>query len=229
MKKTIFLLAFMVLVISCQTTQKNNVNEEILWINSSEVSCEGAGPMLCLEVQRGETFNASKWQLFYSGIEGFIFESGNIYKLKVKKEKLNPDEIPADGSSVKYTLIEVLSKKQDATLRLQDIWVATSLNGKELTFKDEKNRPRLEFQIAERKINGKGTCNTFFGDIKNVSETQLEINDKIGTTMMACPEMDTETAFFETLPKVKTYKIADNELQFFDADNNKVLQFKKID
>ncbi len=123
----------------------------------------------------------------------------------------------------------MLSKKQDATLRLHDIWVATWLNGKKLTFKDEENRPRLELQISERKIYGKGTCNTFFGTIENISETQLEISDKMGSTMMACPEMAIETAFFEALPKVKTYKITAKGLQLFDAENNEIIRFKKVD
>lgn len=124
---------------------------------------------------------------------------------------------------------EVSSKKEITTLLLNDIWVATSLNGKELTINNEKNRPRLELKIAERKIYGKGTCNTFFGNIKNVSETQLEISDKIGSTKMACPEMSIESAFLNTLPKVKTYKIADNNLTFFNAENNEILKFKKVD
>lgn len=217
------------MMISCGTMQKNNTNEETLWVNSTKVPCEGVAPMHCLEVQRGETLEVNKWQLFYSGIEGFTFEPGNIYKLKVKKEELEPDEIPADASSVKYTLVEVLSKKQDATLRLHDIWVATSLNGKELTFKNEKNRPRLEFKIAERKIYGKGVCNRFFGTIEKVSETQLEISDKMGSTMMACPKMDIETSFLQTLPKVKTYKIKNNQLTLFDTENKEIIRFKKVD
>lgn len=130
---------------------------------------------------------------------------------------------------IKYPLIKTRSKKQDVTSRLHDIWVATSLNGKELTFNDEKNRPRLEIQIAERKIYGKGTCNTFFGDIENVSETQLEISDKLGSTLMACPEMEIETDFFNTLPKVKTYKFVDNNLLLLDTENSEILRFKRVD
>ena len=45
-----------------------------------------------------------------NGIEGFNFEAGYEYRLKVKKTHLsNP---PADGSSIIYTLLEILSKTQ---------------------------------------------------------------------------------------------------------------------
>lgn len=222
-----YLLVFT--AVYCGVLQNKNLKEMIFWVNSTKVPCAGTASTHCLEVQKGEVLDAEKWELFYNEIEGFAFNPGNIYKLKVKVEELDPKDIVADASTVKYTLIKILSKKQDVTLRLHDIWVVTLLNGKELTFNDEENRPRLELQISEKKIYGKGTCNTFFGTIKKVSATQLEISYKIGSTLMACPKMEIEATFFATLPKVKTYKIANNNLMLFDTKNKEIIRLKKTD
>ena len=50
------------------------------------------------------------WNLFYSQIEGFSYEPGYEYVLQVRKEKI--DNPPADGSSIRYRLVKVVSKTQ---------------------------------------------------------------------------------------------------------------------
>lgn len=47
---------------------------------------------------------------YFSEIEGFSFERGNNYKLRIKQITLAHP--PMDGGSVRYELIEVLSKKE---------------------------------------------------------------------------------------------------------------------
>ncbi len=47
---------------------------------------------------------------YFSEIEGFTFERGNNYKLRIKQITLAHP--PMDGGSVRYELIEVLSKKE---------------------------------------------------------------------------------------------------------------------
>jgi hypothetical protein len=49
------------------------------------------------------------WQNFYEEIEGFQYEAGFEYEIQVEVRKIaNP---PADGSSLKYVLRRVISKK----------------------------------------------------------------------------------------------------------------------
>lgn len=66
--------------------------------------------MKCLQIQESETLDPEGWQLFYDRIEGFDYQPGYIYKLFIKKEKLNPATVPADGSSIKYTLVKMVEK-----------------------------------------------------------------------------------------------------------------------
>jgi hypothetical protein len=70
--------------------------------------CYGAhGPEKCLQVKEN---GAANWQLFYNRIRGFTYEEGYEYELIVNREKVvNP---PADGSSLKYTLVKEVSKRK---------------------------------------------------------------------------------------------------------------------
>lgn len=74
-------------------------------IASQTKDCTGVAPMKCLQVKEKES---DSWQNLYSNIEGFTYEPGFEYILKVKTEKIeNP---PMDGSSTRYILVEEISK-----------------------------------------------------------------------------------------------------------------------
>lgn len=103
MKKIAFLAgAFLLTACSMQQTL---TQDSLLYVNAQTKECSGVGPMTCLQVRTTED---QGWQLFYQKIEGFDFEPGYQYQLQVHKETIaNP---PADGSSIKYTLVKVISK-----------------------------------------------------------------------------------------------------------------------
>ncbi|WP_460687144.1 DUF4377 domain-containing protein [Niabella aquatica] len=108
-------ILFFLMLLSCtgyrsSVPQLNN-GEYIYWINSATKDCQGVGPMKCLEVQKNDTLEPGKWQLFYSQIEGFTYEPGYVYQLIIKEEQIPADRVPADGSSIKYTLVKQLEKK----------------------------------------------------------------------------------------------------------------------
>lgn len=81
------------------------------WVNSQQIDCVGVGPMKCLQIQKGETYQPDTWELFYANIKGFNYEEGYIYKLLVKEEQLAAQNVPADGSSISYVLVEMVEKK----------------------------------------------------------------------------------------------------------------------
>ncbi|MDE5490711.1 DUF4377 domain-containing protein [Elizabethkingia meningoseptica] len=83
----------------------NDAKSETFVIASKQVDCTGVGKQKCYLVKEGDSKN---WGYMYQSIEGFIYEPGYEYVLKVKTEKIpNP---PADGSSIKYILEKVVSK-----------------------------------------------------------------------------------------------------------------------
>jgi gas vesicle protein len=70
------------------------------------VDCQGGKPMHCLSVKGADINNG---QLYYSAIEGFNFEPGYNYKLKVKK--LNKTVNPKDDTIPQWTLVQVVKKE----------------------------------------------------------------------------------------------------------------------
>jgi hypothetical protein len=105
------LIILLLVVTSCKSSNSENKASGITyWINSSRVPCVGVGPMECLEVRQSES---ADWQLFYSNIEGFNYEPGFLYRIKVREEKRDPENMPADVSSVRYILVSVEEKIPD--------------------------------------------------------------------------------------------------------------------
>jgi len=77
-----------------------------LFVAPELVDCVGVGPRTCMQVRESPE---ESWELFYSGIEGFEFEPGFFYELRVEiHHVLDP---PADGSSLRYVLDRIVEKK----------------------------------------------------------------------------------------------------------------------
>ena len=80
---------------------------EILTIGPYRTTCFGPFEQECyLEYNEEE----QKWHFFYESIQGFDFEPGYIYRLKVRLEE-RPEGIQ-DVGKYEYHLIEVLSKEE---------------------------------------------------------------------------------------------------------------------
>ncbi len=85
---------------------------QTLWVADKRAECTGVVPMQCLMVQQttanSQQPNANDWQYLYQEIDGFSWQQGKVSKIKVKVSHLDPKQIPADGSSISYQLLEVL-------------------------------------------------------------------------------------------------------------------------
>jgi len=103
-----------------------NISESlvsILYVDSKLIDCVGIAIQQCMLVK--ETQN-SDWKFFYDQIEGFEFQPGYAYKLKVQITKIK--NYPTDSSSLKYTLVEILDKNNvDNIIQTNDGVFTTSL------------------------------------------------------------------------------------------------------
>lgn len=93
--------------ISALTGCSSQSSGEVLrmWIAPELAECTGVGPMECLQVSYEE---GGPTELFYETIDGFTFEEGTSSVIDVRVDEVeNP---PADGSSLSYTLVEVISQ-----------------------------------------------------------------------------------------------------------------------
>ncbi|WP_223148885.1 DUF4377 domain-containing protein [Aquimarina sp. RZ0] len=104
MSKIFMILSFIFLYSSCQETKT-------IYIASQMKDCQGVGPQKCLLVRESPE---AEWQFFYDQIEGFEYEEGYKYKIKVSISSIkNPLE---DGSSLQYKLIKVISKQKNQSI-----------------------------------------------------------------------------------------------------------------
>ena len=79
--------------------------EKTILVGPEKVECVGVGPQECYLVKENID---DEWQYFYDQIEGFNWEPGYTYELRVAVHHVeNP---PADASSLRYELIEVIDK-----------------------------------------------------------------------------------------------------------------------
>ncbi|RME95057.1 MAG: META domain-containing protein [Bacteroidetes bacterium] len=107
------------------------------------------------------------------------------------------------------------SESEQWDQRLHDIWLLTTLNGKELDI--HSPRPQLELFPEEGRISGQGSCNRIFGQM---TATAKSINfSQIGTTKKHCGEwMEREAQFIQELERAERYLIKDGELLVFWGD-----------
>ena len=88
-----------------QAAESGEAELKTIYVGASLVDCTGVAPQKCMQVKDSPD---GEYTLFYDQIDGFTFEEGYEYELKVSVEQVeNP---PADGSSLKYTLVEEVSK-----------------------------------------------------------------------------------------------------------------------
>ena len=91
----------------CTACDKDDEYEIREWTVASQLGiAHGAStlqPVLLVKAN-----DDTSWRAVYQGIEGFDFEAGYEYRLRIKAEQL-PDP-PQDGSSIRYTLLEQISK-----------------------------------------------------------------------------------------------------------------------
>ncbi len=230
MKFKALIVAF-ITFLSCSSQKMVTNNPQIFWVNSMKVSCTGVAPMKCLQIQKNDTMEKEKWEYFYSNIYGFNFESGFIYKLSVIEEKIDHTKIPADGSSIKYTLKGVLEKNPDPKFRIHDIWALEALDGVNFEKPKENDRmthPTIEVNLSEMKLMGNDGCNNFFGAIKSIDDDMISFGP-LGSTMKMCVNMEITAKFNNAFNKISKYKIENMKLSFFDETGNELLRFKKVD
>lgn len=227
MKIIILLLNLTLLAVAaCQSESEDET--VTWWINSAKVDCTGVGPMTCFQIQKGKQIEAGKWEFFYSNIEGFAYEPGNIYQVKIEVNK-RPEPIPADASSLTYKLLEIISKTTDPSLKLTNIWKVLEVG----EFKDPKSFKNGEALIFE--INrsagtyfGDMGCNSVRGGIKEADAENLILGPG-ASTMMACPDMKVEQAIGKALIDTRKYKLENNQLHLLDSARKVLIRFLAVD
>jgi heat shock protein HslJ len=220
LKVITILLSFFIL--NCSSNSSKEI--KTILVNSFKIPCTGIASMSCYQIKDSEEDDA--WSNFYNNIEGFEYSPGFLYTLQVEVETLAKSKIPADGSSLKYILIQVLEKTKDIRLSINDIWVLETINGDSVSDVFLKT-PYIEIQVSKGQCLGKDGCNNFTAGIEQLDDSVIQFG-LFASTKMACPNDDLSFKFMENLDKTDNYIIDQGTLTFYQGQLE-LLTFKKTD
>ena len=89
----------------CDTNRILGEERFVLYVAPHTVECTGEGIQQCMLTRRSPS---EEWTYFYGGIQGFTYEPGFHWTLRVQTRRIaNP---PADMSSIEYRLVEIVEK-----------------------------------------------------------------------------------------------------------------------
>jgi heat shock protein HslJ len=201
-----------------------------LFVGPELVDCTGVAPMQCMQVREDPN---GEWQLFYNTIEGFTFEPGFTYELRVNVETIaNP---PADGSSLKYTLVEIvnqtaatesLAPEANGLSGVRWVLVSTVNAAGETVMALADSEVTAEFG-PDGQMAGSAGCNRYFASY-TVDGGNLTIG-QAGSTMMACEPvavMEQEAQFLAALGTAATWQVEGDTLTISNAAGAPVATFQ---
>ncbi len=196
--------------------------EKTVYVGPYLVDCVGVAPQKCMMVRQDPKAEAS---LFYDQIAGFDYEAGFDYILLVREEEV--ENAPADASSLKWTLLEVVEK----TRSLEGTrWALDSYLAAEGEMAAVLPGVEIMAQFQEGQVVGSAGCNSYFGSYE-VDGDSLTIG-ALGATEMYCgPEevMDQEGAYLAALGSASSYSITGDRLQISGPQGHTVLTFSVLE
>lgn len=191
-----------------------------VWVASSKVPDLNNPSEWVLQVQWHAIPVEGAWQALSNPIEGFRYQPGNRYQLKVAATPRQKDTV--------YKLVEVVEMEPDMTLRLHDVWALQSIGTEAYQTPRGGEEPYMEINLTAGRIQGKAPCNQFFGKVAAFGQNSVRF-EHIGSTKMACPQLRQENLLLEALHWSRTYTIENNRLTLFNAQGKVVVVFRKVD
>ncbi|MDQ5822645.1 MAG: DUF4377 domain-containing protein [Chloroflexota bacterium] len=203
--------------------------EKTVYVGPQRVDCEGMGPQKCYQVKERLE---DPWLLFYDEIEGFNYEEGYTYEIRVEETQVA--DPPADGASFKWRLLEVVSKtpagSSQGTPLPQEMlfreWLLTTYQIARAIPRDVTNfGSTLKFE-ADGRAGGSGGCNSFGGPYQAGEGGSLTFGTLV-STRMACAEdiMQWESTYFQALDSASAYALEDTQLRITFANGQGTLTY----
>ncbi len=172
--------------------------EKTLYVGPVMRDCVGVAPMKCYMVREDPN---GPWTNFFNTIQGFSFEPGYNYTLRVRVTDA-PQPIPADASSKVYTLLEVVSKTpapvtSPETSLAGTAWTLTAMAGQPPV--SSPSPVTIEFGLDGR-VSGSAGCNRYSATYTEEAG-KLQVGQGASTRMM-CPApgvMEQEATYLKAL------------------------------
>ncbi len=101
--------------------------------------------------------------------------------------------------------------------QLEGKWNITEVNGEAIS--TQENTPFMEFNMAEKKIHGNVGCNIFNTSLETDANDISALKIAQGmSTMMACPDMETESKILQAMTTVRAVKAGTDANQMLLVD-----------
>ena len=133
-----------------------------------------------------------------------------------------------DGKLADLYILKKTIPQMDASSIVGKKWKLVEINGKPvLNTSDSGKDYFIQLQQEETRLNGYAGCNNFFGSYE-LKEGNRVTFSKMGSTMMACPNMATEQELFKVLETVDNYTTDGKSLQLNKARMAPMARFEMI-
>lgn len=199
--------------------------EKTVYVGPQMVDCTGVAPQKCLLVKENPE---DEFRMFYDTIAGFEFEPGYEYELIIREEQTeNP---PADASSIKWTLVKIVSRTPVTNSLEGELWGLFSYLNAQGELVDVLPGSQATAEFMDGQVTGNGSCNNYFGSVE-IDGNQIKFG-QLGSTQMFCvdPEgvMDQESSFMGNLMNAISFNVAGGRLEMADSEGTTILIFEKL-
>lgn len=124
----------------------------------------------------------------------------------------------------------VLEKKEAPKVSLSDLsgeWVIELAGGNKIVATAEV-APFIGFNTDESRIYGNVGCNTINGALIQDEDVPSSLRfENVATTMMMCPDMQTETIVLNALNETRSFDVKDGKIYLLGENGNELLVLKK--
>ncbi len=124
-----------------------------------------------------------------------------------------------------FTVVACQNADQSKEL-LSNEWKVESIKGIETLENVEENSFTMKFMQDENKVVGVASCNNYFAGYTVSNDGSLTFTNP-GSTMMMCPNMESEDAYLKLFPTVKSFKINGDKLEFLNEEGVVITFVKK--
>jgi len=129
-----------------------------------------------------------------------------------------------DQSAESEQVEESRQGKKDNSGITETYWKLVSMQGNEVSIPEDQKEAHIKLMSKEGKVTGSGGCNVLNGSFELGGDNSISFS-KVATTMMSCPDMETEQQFLKVLEKVDSYRVEGNTLLFNDSNGKTLAKF----
>jgi len=136
--------------------------------------------------------------------------------------------LDGNGNRISGNISEhYILKKAIHDSRIEDKkWLLTELTGWEIDPAGNGHKAFIYLESDRSHVSGNAGCNRFFGTYMLPGSDRIRFSDGMGSTRMACPDMEAERRFMEALLQVDNFSLNDGALTLNDARTAPLMRFE---